>query len=342
MNDYVILKPTRTSFLDIGRICQAQCAFCYYIFQEDHGKGYKSLKELQSEIKQSKDRGNTLIDITGGEPTIHPDILDVVDYIHTLDMRVCIITNGLCGEERQQMLINHGVDLFRISMHGLGPTHDRLTGRENARNEQMKFLDLLEEDERVKFYHINYVLVKDTQEELIGFAETYSTFKKFKKFSIINFLPHYEWGSPEKAVGMIADLRIAEKQINKAFPILESRGIGCDLRYYPMCRIDESLRRTISNDYQCMFDFWEWDYGAFPKTKENYRIFGENISRNNEEKGEPCCRCNLRKVCGGINRAMNNAKPGMVDAILEGELIKDPFYYRKYNIMTQVSPGGWK
>lgn len=334
MQDYVILKPTKCAVVDIGRMCQIKCDFCYYIWQ-DGKKEWMPWDEAKRQIDDSKERGNTLIDVTGGEPTLYPHMKEFVEYAHSTGQKVCIITNGLCGESKLNSLIEVGTDIFRISMHGMLEAHDKIVHKDGARKEQIRFLYQLENNSKVKQFHLNYVLVKDTQNDLVDFAKEYSKYSKFKKFAIINFLPHYEWSASEKAVQMVADLRVAQSQIEEAFSILEGANIGCDIRYYPMCRIKESLRRTVCNDLQVMFDPWEWDYSANPKTFDFYKAFGENISNNIEEKGQPCCNCSIHKVCGGINKAMNKSNPGMIDPI-HGEIIDDPFHYRKFNLLTQV------
>ena len=39
--------------------------------------------------------GNTAIDIQGGEPTIHPDILDMIRYCNEIGLYPTLITNGI-------------------------------------------------------------------------------------------------------------------------------------------------------------------------------------------------------------------------------------------------------
>jgi len=333
MKEYAIPRPTRTAVIDTGRTCNANCNFCYYAHQNQ--TGWVPYDELCKQADAAKERGNTLIDLTGGEPTIMPRIENFVDYIHSLGLRVCIITNALCGEKKINSLKDVGVDLFRISMHGLEKTHNRIVGVGDARQRQERFIEMISD---MPFFHVNCVLTRDTQEDLAGFAEYLARLPGLTQFNVINFLPHYEWGEKSKCETIIADLEVAEQQLNRAIDILEKSDIGVNVRYYPMCRIRHDLRRTVCNDLQIMFDPWEWDYGIYPKTVETYTVAGRTISSRNEEKGEPCCRCNIHGICGGINRAYNRASSGAMAEPVSAAVPIYPYYYRQFNVKTLKMP----
>lgn len=333
----VLPRPTRCDMLDTGRRCNARCSFCYYVYQTDYNT-WVDHKTLLATLDSFAAKGNTLVDVSGGEPTIYPQMVDLVKHCHSLGMKMCIITNGLCGEKRYSELIEAGVDLWRFSMHGLAETHDDIMHVKGARERQLKLVSMAQG--AYPFFHANMVLCRETQDDLVEFAKYLTKFEKLTQFNIINFLPHYEWSTPEKASLMIAELRQVEPNLNEMFDILEDSGKGVNIRYYPMCRIREDLRRTVCNDLQVMFDPWEWAYGVYPKTKEVYTNAGRQISNSNEHKGEPCCSCDIFEVCGGINKAYHRADSSMVDAVKKGEKITDAYYYRKHNTRTLVMP--WK
>lgn len=332
----IIPRPTKADVLDVGRRCQARCSFCYYVYQTDYNTWVEHSK-LEETLRSFSAKGNKLVDVSGGEPTIYPKMPELVDLSHELGMRMCIITNGLCGESRLRELISHKVDLWRFSMHSIESVHDSVMHVEGARKKQEKLIEIVQSE--YPFFHANMVLCRETQGTLTEFARYLTQFEKLSQFNVINFLPHYEWSSPENARMMIADLREVEPEINEMADILESAGKGFNIRYYPMCRIREDLRRVICNDLQVMFDPWEWSYGAYPKTMEVYTSVGRQISNSNEHKGEPCCSCSIFEVCGGINKAYHRANPTMVDAV-SGDKISDPYYYRKNNTRTLIMP--WK
>jgi MoaA/NifB/PqqE/SkfB family radical SAM enzyme len=329
---YVIPRPTRTAVIDVGKTCNIKCVFCYYHFQKGAPR-WHDFSFLKDQILEARKRGNTFIDITGGEPTRMPGIEEYVDFIHDQGMKVCIITNALTPVEKIKSLIDK-VDLWRLSMHGVEAVHDAVTKNSEGRFHQEQFISYLMFNARQ--FHVNMVLCKETQGCLKAFAEYLGKNRNIVQVNIINFLPHYEWAEKEKAETMIADLRIIEKDVNYFVDFLESHGKGVNIRYYPMCRVRKDLRRVVCNDLQVMFDPWEWDYAAYPKTLDHYKKFGESISLSNEHKGEPCCECKIRNVCGGINKAYHRANDTMVDAILDDE--SDYFYYYRQYAKTLNNP----
>lgn len=330
-----MMLPTKTAVIDVGRYCQARCDFCYYHHNTDY-QGFVDYEVLCSQVDQAKFRGNTFIDLTGGEPTMMPGIEKYLAYIHDAEMKMCVITNGLCNEAKQDNLFPLA-DLWRFSMHGKEDTHDEITHFKGARKKQIAFINRLINSAYFNIdlgFHVNYVLVKATQHDLVDFGKWIATYP-VKQFNVINFLPHFEWAEMDKAKKMVADLHEAEKQLNEVIPFLEEKGIGVNVRYYPMCAIDMNLRRVVCNDLQVMFDPWEWDYSAYPKTRENYLNYGKGLSDSIEEKGAPCCNCSIHQVCGGINKRYNMAIQGEGLMPCDGEKISfNPYYYRQHNLMT--------
>ncbi len=334
MINYVTPRPTKTAVIDVGRTCQARCIFCYYVHSTDYNS-WVPYEDLCSQVDAAQLRGNLLIDLTGGEPTIMPRIEEFVDYIHSKEMRVIPITNALINPEKIQGLIQKA-DLFRISMHNIEKINDEVMKVFDARKKQERFISALQKENNFQGIHVNMVLVEATNKSLPEFARYLVSLGVVKKFAIVTFLPHYEWGAEEKAITMVPDLRKTEPMLNEMIDILEENNIGVDVRYYPMCRVRKDLRRVVCNDLQCMFDPWEWDYGAFPKTLDEYRRVGENLSNSNEEKHDPCCFCKIKEACGGINRAMNRATKGqMIDAVVDEES-NYFYYYRQYNLKTLI------
>ena len=81
------------------------------------------------------------IDITGGEPMLHPDIVEIIKYIRNVGMNCCMITNALAGEQKTQEVIDAGIDEFLVSIHGTENTHNDIVQLPGAREKQIRFLD---------------------------------------------------------------------------------------------------------------------------------------------------------------------------------------------------------
>jgi MoaA/NifB/PqqE/SkfB family radical SAM enzyme len=294
----------------------------------------RKLDDVKKDIDAAYERGNNYIDITGGEPTVYPEITELVKYALSKGMKTCIITNGLVSERRANEIMDVGLDDWLISVHGLEKTHDFLVQAPNARKNQVRFLNQIRERMTFRF---NSVINGYSQNELPELAKWMIQYKP-RIVNFIHFNCHHNWGQhPEEVKEVIADLRKVEPLLNEAITILESNGIGVNVRYYPMCRIREDYRRCVCNDLQVMFDPYKWDYGELPKTVEQYTNWGIKTSSSNEEKGEPCCRCDLQRICGGMHRVHNKITEGkMLDPVINSEIIdkSDFYYYRKNNVLT--------
>jgi len=330
-------KCTKTFHLDIGRKCNAKCFFCYYHHLGDLSKqGFISHIECVKQIEAGLRRGCNYMDITGGEPTMYPGIESIIEYANSIGIRTCIITNGIVSENKLHSIINAGIDEFLVSIHGMKDTHNLITGVKNARYYQERFLEnIMIESVKLRF---NFVLNKLNQSEIVEVSKWMLKYNP-SIVNFINFNPHDDWADDmESTKNVLADLRIVEKNLNEAIFILEDKGIGVNLRYYPMCRIKKDYRRTICSKLHVQFDPYEWDYGNSHDEKEVERLWQE-VSKNYECKESPCNGCDLQNICGGINRTFLKASREIYGEIIEpvkdNTINKQDFYfYRQFNVKT--------
>lgn len=90
-------------WLEVTDKCNTYCRGCYRI---NGMQGHKSLEQVKEEIQLLKKwRNCDNISIAGGEPLIHPDILDIIAYIRSQDMKPLILTNGIRLEEDRDFMI---------------------------------------------------------------------------------------------------------------------------------------------------------------------------------------------------------------------------------------------
>ncbi len=121
--------------IKIGFQCNNLCQFCV---QGDKRFKFKNrvLKEIKESLDQAKKEGSTGVVFTGGEPTIHPDILSAIKYAKDLGFKnIQIQSNGrmfaylnFCKE-----LIKAGANEFSPALHSSKPEiHDELTSSPGA------------------------------------------------------------------------------------------------------------------------------------------------------------------------------------------------------------------
>lgn len=329
--------PTKRAFIDVGRACPVRCVFCYH--KHVPFKGYKTLQELKAEVYHAYKRGNNYIDFTGGEPTLVPHLPEVIEYLNSLGMRCRIITCGVINPQRLKRVLDAKPHDWLISVHASNDAlHDELVGFIGARAFQYRLMEeILYSGGR---YCFNTVISRFNCLDLLNIAHMAC---KWEAHSVnyINFNPHHAWKQHiNEASDIIANLNVVQPCLEEAIECLEDHDIGVNVRYYPMCRLAEKYRRTICNDLHVLFDPYEWDYFIAPKTLEAFVHRARTMSWETEWKNEPCSKCDLFNICGGINAHFNKfTKGSMVTQVNDFTGDKNDFYwYRKHNMRTLVEP----
>lgn len=111
---------------NITRACNMRCLHCY------ENAGRRDIDELsREEVLRGIDilarAGVAILAFSGGEPTIHPNILEFVEHAHKRGMYVAMATNGylLSDKELCKKFAEAGLGFVQISLDGLNPkTHD--------------------------------------------------------------------------------------------------------------------------------------------------------------------------------------------------------------------------
>lgn len=109
--------------------CNNYCQFCVQGNKRDRFAP-KTLRQIVDFLKKSRAEGYQEVVFTGGEPTVHPDLLKMVSAAKKLGFFTQIQTNGrtFAYKDFCQKLIALGVNQFSPSLHGASAaTHDFLT-----------------------------------------------------------------------------------------------------------------------------------------------------------------------------------------------------------------------
>lgn len=120
-----------TSWLTVNRSCQLRCRWCY---AKDRGYDSKNDMDISMAlqlINVVKGLGSQTCKILGGEPSIYPHIIQVLNRLRFLQIRSVIITNGLRYADKGFMRehFDAGLDSLVISMKaGTKESYKRLTG----------------------------------------------------------------------------------------------------------------------------------------------------------------------------------------------------------------------
>ncbi|MHA1378439.1 MAG: radical SAM protein [Candidatus Helarchaeota archaeon] len=199
--------------------CNLNCTHCYYPRKE---KMELSFEEACKVIDQLYEAKNIVLGLSGGEPLLREDILDIADYATKKLMRVAIATNGTyITPNFACKLKNSGVEYVQISIDGMGTVHDQIRGGGAFE----RAVEGIKNSLNAKLYvSMDVVITKLNAHqiyELIEFAKELGV----QKFEILDFVP-------------------SEKAANKAYLALNSLQMEKFGRV--VCDIWEDL---IANNY---------------------------------------------------------------------------------------------
>lgn len=119
---------------NLSRACNMKCLHCY----EDAGKKDKdelNAQQIHKGLETLSNAGVASIAFSGGEPSIHPHILDFISKTNELGMFAAMATNGytISKDRVCSRFMDSGLKFVQISVDGLNPeTHDTFRGVEGA------------------------------------------------------------------------------------------------------------------------------------------------------------------------------------------------------------------
>lgn len=98
--------PHRKALVQICEPCNALCAHCFVVATK-RGK-YMLLEDIRERlIPQLAEARVTRVTITGGEPFMHEDLLDIIAAFRQAGMSVGVCTNGtMCSDEQLRTLVD--------------------------------------------------------------------------------------------------------------------------------------------------------------------------------------------------------------------------------------------
>jgi MoaA/NifB/PqqE/SkfB family radical SAM enzyme len=103
------------------RRCNLDCAYCN---EYDKTSSPVPLETMLARIDRLADLGATIITLSGGEPTLHPDLDAIISRIRQRNAIATLITNGLLlTPARIQALNRAGLDYLQISIDNAVPDH---------------------------------------------------------------------------------------------------------------------------------------------------------------------------------------------------------------------------
>lgn len=115
----VVITSLKNLRVKLHTPCQWSCNFCH--MEGNHSStAIKSVSELENVLIFFRDTLLfTEVHFTGGEPTIHPQIIEFISMSKKLGLTVKMTTNGQVPTEKYLQMIDNGLDELNMSIHTL-------------------------------------------------------------------------------------------------------------------------------------------------------------------------------------------------------------------------------
>lgn len=109
---------------EVTRRCNLKCLHCC----ESEQMPDNSLEKIKFMVDKLSSSGLKKICITGGEPLLRKDLVEILKHMYSKKIYVTLSTNGLILDKRRLLELKPFIDNIRFSLHGNEKTHDKITG----------------------------------------------------------------------------------------------------------------------------------------------------------------------------------------------------------------------
>ena len=121
------------------KTCNLECIHCYASAKKAKFPGEMTTEEARAMIDDLSEMKVPALLMSGGEPLVRPDILDLAEYATSKGIRITFSTNGILITDRiASRMAEIGVTYAGISIDGAEPRHDHMRGKAGAFQETLK------------------------------------------------------------------------------------------------------------------------------------------------------------------------------------------------------------
>lgn len=325
---------TRRGVLWVGLHCNVRCKFCYDENVPASQKEWVSLDQIEQAFQKfGRAYANEYVDLMGGEPTLHPKILEIVRAARRAGLMPTIITHGM-GLERAEFvreLQAAGIHDFLVSVHAVGSlVHEIHGGGTDNFDRQLRGLRNLR-DAGIPF-RFNCTVIRDNLEQLNSVAELAAR-EGARVLNFLTFNPYFEW-SAKVDIPFQARHSEAAGYIKQAIQTCESNGVECNVRYMPICML-RGFEKNAYTGYQLPYDTHEWDYNSWYDRRSQARpdaswyLEASSVQqqRYNYVYADACQECSAKAICDGFS-SQYLARFGEGEARpFRGSPISDPTFF---------------
>ena len=162
-NKCTVNFPLTSLNIELTNACNLKCKHCYGAFHEPAEKSVIPLKWIQDSLQELNQLHVRNISLTGGESTLHPFFLEIVELLLVHGFNLCVFTNGYNPDVilRLLELTKEYRFTIKVSLDGFEETHNWIRGKGDAFEKVTKTLDAISKYPNVSLYISTVVLRKN-------------------------------------------------------------------------------------------------------------------------------------------------------------------------------------
>ena len=135
--DGISHPPAMVNFKMIGR-CNLNCRMCIYRNNGFLGSGEELSLDLFQSVIEAVYRSRPVVTLAGGEPLLHPKLIECLTLLSKYGLHSTIPTNGWHLASFAADIAHSSLDVLSISIDGTAMIHDRIRGVKGAYQHAME------------------------------------------------------------------------------------------------------------------------------------------------------------------------------------------------------------
>jgi len=280
--------------IKVGYTCNNDCLHC--VTADKRRYGDLSAEQIKREIAFYSDRGEAVLVITGGEPTIRPELVEIVRYARATGFRhIELQTNAraLADGDLARALADAGLTSALVALHApVAEAHDRITQRPGGFAETVQGIrNLVAAGVQVRMNMVISLLNLGSVEEMVPFLAAGLPEVRLGQLTFPhpdgNALANFDLIVPRLAEAAEVVVRTLRRGLRRQIWFMVEAIPPCLLPGFEKHNLELRGLEVVGTDVAS---------GAPDGRITDYR----QLLRAEKEKGEQCARCCLGAVCDGI------------------------------------------
>ncbi len=197
----------------LSEYCNLKCQMC----RRPSEALFMDAERCKRAMTEAVQVGVEYLSFSGGEPFVHPKILELLEHAFSLGAKVQMVSNGTLIREKHLELLSK-LDCLTISVDGTEEAHDHIRARKGTYQRTMKTIRLLTEQSDIQ-WGTNTVMQRDNAHCLYDSFEAIQAIGGFK-YAYCGF-------SHVEVVPETAHLQMTSEQTKSAYEQIQRIEAAC-------------------------------------------------------------------------------------------------------------------